>query len=320
VSGNIAITVLTEDGGTTIVRGEGTLLEQLQNAGVYVSAPCGGRGKCGKCKVKVTAGSLDITDTDRAHFSPAELDAGFRLSCFAHPAEPITIEVPKGENDFQAMAGFDTSDLVINNLDAENYSPQKQALSFARQLVGNRHGAVSLRELGEAAKLADILGASAPGAAETGAPGSPATDEGYESVTVYRDRGIIAAILHAGEAPHGIAIDIGTTTIALVLIDLTSGAILQRVSVVNKQREFGADVISRMQRAKAGDLPRLAGSVRKQISEGAETLCREQGVSPRSVTRFAIAANTTMLHLLMGLSPATLGFSPFTPVTLDYVT
>jgi uncharacterized 2Fe-2S/4Fe-4S cluster protein (DUF4445 family) len=320
MSGAIDITVIAEEGTTKNIRGEGTLLEQLRNAGVYVSAPCGGRGKCGKCKVKVIAGSLAVTDTDRAHFSPGELDAGFRLSCFAHPAEPITIEVPKSEKDFQAVAGFDTSGLVANNLVAETYTPKKQALPFARQLAGNRPGQVSLRELEEAAKLADILGTSGPGSTDGAPSPATATEESYEPVTVYRDQGAVAAILRGGESPYAIAIDIGTTTIALVLIDLNSGAILQRVSVVNKQREFGADVISRMQRARAGDLPQLASSVRKQIADGAETLCREQGVNPRSVVRFAIAANTTMLHLLMGLSPATLGFSPFTPVTLDYVT
>ncbi|MDR1910021.1 MAG: ASKHA domain-containing protein [Spirochaetaceae bacterium] len=315
MSDNVAITVLMEEGGERIISGEGTLLDLLGAAGVYVSAPCGGRGKCGKCKVRVTSGNLAVTDADRDHFSQEDLDAGYRLSCCAHATEAVTIQVPKSEKNFQAVAGFDTSSLVVNNLVEEEYLPQKQALPFARQLAGDRPGAVSLRELEEAARLADILGAAAPDAGE----GAPRT-ENYAPVTVYRDRGCIAAVLPSGEKPHAIAIDIGTTTIAMVLVDLKSGDILQRVSVVNKQRELGADVISRMQRARAGDLPRLSSSVRRQISEGAEALCREQGLNPRQVVRFAIAANTTMLHLLLGLSPATLGFSPFTPVTLDYVT
>jgi uncharacterized 2Fe-2S/4Fe-4S cluster protein (DUF4445 family) len=285
---------------------------------VYISAPCGGRGKCGKCKVKVVSGNLPVTDTDRNHFSPEELQAGFRLSCFAQPEGPITIEVPKSEKEFQAVAGFDTADLVADNLDRETFYPKKQISAFARQLAADRAGELTLRELEETAKLADILGSAVPNAGDDSP--SAVVEENYEAVTVYRDRGMIAAVLKSGEIPYGIGIDIGTTTIALVLIDLESGAILQRVSVVNKQREFGADVISRMQRARAGDLPRLAGSVRKQIAEGAETLCREQKVDPHSVIRFAVAANTTMLHLLLGLSPSTLGYSPFTPVTLDYVT
>ncbi|MDR2516734.1 MAG: ASKHA domain-containing protein [Spirochaetaceae bacterium] len=311
----ITLTVLSDEGEKT-VSGDGTttVLRQLQEAGIYVSAPCGSRGKCGKCKITLLKGTVEITAADRDCLSRAELDQGLRLACQAFAREDLTIRVPKSEKNFEAVAGFDTSLLTANSLVKESYVPKKQALPFVRQLAGDRPA--SLRELEEAAKLADIMGASAP--SPDGAVREAA--ESWEPVTVYRAGPAIAAIMAGGEKPHGIAIDIGTTTIAMVLIDLESGAIARRVSVVNKQREFGADVISRMQRARGGDLPRLMASVRKQIAEGAETLCREEGIRARTVARVVIAGNTTMLHLLLGLSPATLGFAPFTPVTLDYVT
>jgi uncharacterized 2Fe-2S/4Fe-4S cluster protein (DUF4445 family) len=90
--------------------------------------------------------------------------------------------------------------------------------------------------------------------------------------------------------------------------------------VINRQREFGADVISRIQRANAGDLGALSQRVRTQISEGAAALCRDNGVAPGDVCKAAIAGNTTMVHLLLNLSCNTLGQYPFTPVTLDPVT
>jgi uncharacterized 2Fe-2S/4Fe-4S cluster protein (DUF4445 family) len=123
----------------------------------------------------------------------------------------------------------------------------------------------------------------------------------------------------AGEGGYAAAIDIGTTTIALALVDQHTGQIAGRVSMVNKQREFGADVISRIQRANKGDLPLLTASIRQQISEGVEELRRSAGIGHRDLRRIAVAANTTMLHLLFGFSCEGLGQAPFTPVTLDFV-
>jgi uncharacterized 2Fe-2S/4Fe-4S cluster protein (DUF4445 family) len=118
---------------------------------------------------------------------------------------------------------------------------------------------------------------------------------------------------------YGVGVDIGTTTIVVALLDLLTGQILDRVSMINKQREFGADVISRMQRASKGELPQLSGRVRQQIAEGIAELCQKSGVRGRDICKVAVAGNTTMMHLLLGLSCATLGQYPFTPVTLDFV-
>jgi uncharacterized 2Fe-2S/4Fe-4S cluster protein (DUF4445 family) len=247
----------------------------------------------------LTAGELEPSTADRACFSAAELDAGFRLACSARPAASITVAIPKdAEGEFHAVDSFDARDQRVNALDREDFSPKKQALSFARQVAGDRGGDLSLDELGRIALLAE---------------------SGDDAVSVYWDRGRVAAVTRGKEGVYGIAVDIGTTTLALALVDLESGEIKRRLSVVNKQREFGADVISRMERAGKGDLSRMSGIVRAQIALGAETLCREQGISEKAVVKFAIAGNTTMIHVLLKLSCASLGVVPFTPVTLDFV-
>jgi uncharacterized 2Fe-2S/4Fe-4S cluster protein (DUF4445 family) len=137
---------------------------------------------------------------------------------------------------------------------------------------------------------------------------------------VYRDKGGIVNISEKPAELFGIAVDIGTTTLAMALVELRSGQVRKRYSAVNKQRESGGDVISRMRRANAGDLPLLSGSIRRQISEGSFFLCTAAGVDPGDICRMGIAGNTTMIHLLLALSCANLGQVPFTPVTLDMIT
>jgi uncharacterized 2Fe-2S/4Fe-4S cluster protein (DUF4445 family) len=215
----------------------GSLFAALRAGGVYLPADCGGRGSCGKCAVRIIAGSLPAAAADRSFFSREELEAGWRLACSAVPDGDIVIEVPAGgEGQFSAVDVF-------------TLAPTRAA---------------------------------------------------------------------AGNAPlYAIAVDIGTTTLAFSLLDTRSGTILSRSSATNRQREFGGDVISRIQRANGGDLPLLSRCVRRQIAGCIAPLCAGAGLEPRSIGRMAITGNTTMLHLFLGLSCETLGKAPFTPVTLE---
>jgi uncharacterized 2Fe-2S/4Fe-4S cluster protein (DUF4445 family) len=288
---------------------EGGLLAALRSAGVYLPAICGGRGTCGKCRIRVTAGSLPVSAADEACFSRAELDGGWRLACAAVPGGDITVRIPEsGERQFAAVDRFAEGE-AAGTLSGEAFEPQKSPRSFAAQLEdaglagspprGGQGRGLSLAELREAAKLA-----------------GPAPDGGF---CVYRDRGGIIRVGGGSDSLYAVAVDIGTTTLGFALLDLRSGTIAGRFSAVNRQREFGGDVISRIERANGGDLFPLSRCVRKQITEGIAALCGESAVEARHVCKIAIAGNTTMLHLLLGLSCQTLGRTPFTPVTLDTV-
>jgi uncharacterized 2Fe-2S/4Fe-4S cluster protein (DUF4445 family) len=222
------------------------LLAALQAAGFSIPAVCGGRGKCGKCKVRLLSDGWRPTVADTAFFSQAEIAAGWRLSCAAlsrmFPDTPPVIEIPDGESSMVAVDDFDWG-----------------AIPVAADSTGDN-----------------------------------------------------------GE-PYGIAIDIGTTTIALRLVNRRTGRAAGRWTAVNRQREWGADVISRIQKANRDGLTLLTRSVRAQVSEGIAALCAGAAIAPASVGKIAVAANTTMIHLLLGLSCATLGVAPFTPVTLGPV-
>jgi uncharacterized 2Fe-2S/4Fe-4S cluster protein (DUF4445 family) len=294
------------------------LLKALQAAGMYIPAVCGGRGACGKCKVIISAGTLEPGADDLACFSEQDIAAGFRLSCRAKPQENISISIPASdETSIESVSGFglenDRGSAETGAVIPEKVVLERSATSYARQLWGEQEGRPSLHALSRISSCADMAAAKAM------APVGSEEARKETAVYVYRDRGKILSIQTTPAAVYAVGVDIGTTTIVVALLDLLTGRILDRISMINKQREFGADVISRMQQASKGELPQLSGRVRQQIAEGIADLCEKNAVRARDVCKVAIAGNTTMMHLLLGFSCATLGQYPFTPVTLDFV-
>ena len=122
--------------------------------------------------------------------------------------------------------------------------------------------------------------------------------------------------MYTEKSVYGIAIDIGTTTLAAELISLTDGICLKTASSVNHQRAYGADVISRIRAAASGDAEKLRESILKDVRNLAETLLAGQDENVLNVSKIVIAGNTTMIHLLLGYSCVGLGAAPFTPVNL----
>ncbi len=115
----------------------------------------------------------------------------------------------------------------------------------------------------------------------------------------------------------GVAVDIGTTTVAVYLYDLETGKRLEVESDRNAQRCFGADVISRIQvSAEDGGLQKLRDAVRNQISNAIDLCCAKVKRNRNEIERISIAGNTVMEHILMDLSPVTIGVAPFKTLSL----
>ena len=113
----------------------------------------------------------------------------------------------------------------------------------------------------------------------------------------------------------GLAVDIGTTTVAVTLYDLADGRCLAANGERNVQRGWGADVISRITACSEGNLPSLRDGIRDQITALARLLCAQTGRETAEIRRVSIAGNTVMEHLFTGLDPAGIGVAPFTPVS-----
>jgi uncharacterized 2Fe-2S/4Fe-4S cluster protein (DUF4445 family) len=123
--------------------------------------------------------------------------------------------------------------------------------------------------------------------------------------------------LESGGAGLGIAVDIGTTTVAVFLYDLETGKRLQVAGERNAQRSFGADVISRIRYcSQPGGLAVLSERIREQIGSLISQVCRQAGRRPTEILRVSIAGNTVMEHIFSGLSPVGIGVAPFTTESL----
>ncbi|MHB8130563.1 MAG: ASKHA domain-containing protein [Mobilitalea sp.] len=116
-----------------------------------------------------------------------------------------------------------------------------------------------------------------------------------------------------------IGIDLGTTTLAVSLVNIASKDIIRTYSTINPQKAYGADVISRMKVSIEGKGDQLRYSVQKCLIEAILSVLRESGIEISNIEKIAIAGNTTMGHLLMGYSCETLGVFPFTPVNIDTI-
>ncbi len=225
-----------------------SLLTALSEHGVYISAACGGKGRCGKCGVVMYDGVTEAGENDRKFFSAQQLEQGVRLACSAYPAGDCRI----------AILGSDEADFEI---------------------------------------VTEYRGVTAGSPVEKSEPDQN-SDNGKH---------------------YDIAIDIGTTTLALGLVENSEGTVRHTVTSVNHQRAFGADVISRIQAANDGKLTELSRSIRKDLSADMSRLLSEAEADFSEVEGIAVTGNTTMEHLLMEFPCETLGVYPFDPVDISMI-
>ena len=138
------------------------------------------------------------------------------------------------------------------------------------------------------------------------------TTEDALTVELDEAKGIVP---DAGMPGFGVAVDIGTTTVAAHLMDLSTGDCVATLGEGNAQRPYGADVIARIKASMEGKREVLTQVIRTQLSAMVDALCAKAGVPASGVSKMTVAANTTMCHLLCGLAPDSLGAAPFTPLS-----
>jgi uncharacterized 2Fe-2S/4Fe-4S cluster protein (DUF4445 family) len=116
----------------------------------------------------------------------------------------------------------------------------------------------------------------------------------------------------------GAAVDIGTTTVAVLLFDLHAGVCVSTQSAFNEQIHLGEDVLTRIMYATGGGLGELRAAVARTVAALLEAACVEAGITGADLAAVTFAGNTTMLHLLIGVDPTSMGVAPFTPVFLEH--
>ena len=284
-----------------------SLRETLANAGLFLESPCGGAGKCGKCLVEILDGRPPPPTPDEEAALPAEdLARPVRLACLLVPDSDLTISLPRAEREARI--------LISGRSRAAAFEPP-----LAKTLLAwpGRRPSDDSRPLERL--FADLAGAGMP--AEDLRSRRFLAEAGEETgcFTVLWAEGRPRS-LEAGDTTahlYGLAVDIGTTTIVASLVDLRDGRELGAGSLINPQTRWGLDVLSRItycgEKGPAGTAE-LQKALTGALSDLALGLARDHGIDPRHIHLASVAANTTMLHLLAGVSPVSLGAVPFAPV------
>lgn len=325
-----------ENGGSvTVSANQGDrLLDVARGANVAVDAPCSGNGSCGKCRVKLLEGQLDSLPT--AHISQEDYDAGWRLSCCSRVSGDVTVLVPdialayqqrmktadlsSGEEVaiFESLEaqirdagiafsnGFVTVDVQLEEPTLDDTMPDSERLERALlQETGAARCEISLPAMRE---LAAALRGSGFHIRVTG-------ERREDSFLVY-------AVSPAADRtpPCAVAVDIGTTTVSAVLIDLETGALLSKASAGNGQIRYGADVINRIvEQGKTGGRERLQKAILDEtLFPLIRLLCKTAKAAPDHVVRMCIASNTTMNHLLLAVDADPVRREPYVPSFFRY--
>ena len=286
------------------------LFRFLVKHGYSVSSACGGTGICGKCRVLLSEGAKAPTESERVHLTKAELKAGWRLSCSQHIDRDLILEVPEVEEIVRAKELLNK--VLRIRLDS---GVEKTYLELSKPALGAQQpDSVRLQEGLKEGRLTFPLPVlkKAPNTLR----------QGDFQVTVTRAANQVLDV-EPGDttrALYGVAIDIGTTTLAGYLLNLTTGEELAMRSQMNPQRSFGDDVISRIsyvQEHGEGGLTELKKSVITGINLLIKQLCQVADVSPAHIYKATVAGNPTMLHLFTGVDPTNIDHAPFIPVLRD---
>lgn len=305
------------------------LLEVARKTNVAIDAPCSGNASCGKCKVKLVSGNLDSKKT--RHITEEEYEAGWRLACVSTICDDVEVMVPDIASAYRSR--MKVADLSSPG-EIKIFDDLKEQVIEAGIELKNDMELVSLKL--DVPSLDDTM------------PDNERFSRGLQALTgmdiirvPYSVIKKLAAVLRKSNFEvqvilrkterdvfvydviendkdvviGGLAIDIGTTTVSGIIIDMLTGKILAKGSSGNGQIRYGADVINRIiESGKPGGRDRLQKAVVEEtLNPLINTMCRQAKISHEHIYRMSIASNTTMNHLLLGVDSDPIRTEPYIP-------
>lgn len=325
------VTFSFEDGSMveTFANAGDNLLEVARSANVAIDAPCSGNGACGKCRVQLKSGELESKKT--LHISDEEYQAGWRLSCCSKISADVNVLVPdiasayksrmkvadlsskeeiaifeNAKSDIQ-LAGIELKnslevvDVLMDVPSLDDTMPDNERLTRALRKYLNinrvRIPYVVLKKLPDVLRENNFAVKCVIRAT---------SDDMYVYDIFGKDEDVVIG---------GLAIDIGTTTVSAVLINMENGEILAKSSAGNGQIRFGADVINRIvESQKPGGQKKLQDAVIKEtINPMIHEMCKSTKFPKDHIYRMCVASNTTMNHLFAGINADPLRTEPYIP-------
>ena len=291
-----------------VLRGsiDATILHTLQENNVPIGSSCGGLGTCGECKIRFVDQAPDPTTCDLESFGAEQISRGWRLACQHVTGDRMSIEICPESGE-------------LNHKEQDDEFVEEGELNPAVQLCtvvldptsrGDRRSrAVQVRDaLGRDLRIpvSVLQQLSDPAIAKPG------------TLSVITDGEEVLEVSNSVKATiHGLAIDVGTTTLAVYLFDLQTGRRLGVAAARNPQRKFGADVISRIahvRRENGKGLSELHDAVVEGLNDLIGRLTVQSSVLPDSIYDVTVVGNPTMLHLFLCVNPIGIDVSPYVPM------
>jgi uncharacterized 2Fe-2S/4Fe-4S cluster protein (DUF4445 family) len=319
------LVIFTPSGRRGHVAAGTTVLDAARTLGVDIDSVCGGRGICGRCQVSVGVGTFPkhgITSSAQSLSPFGELEAGYReekglapdrrLGCTATVLADCLVDVPQESQVHRQVVrkGLDVRTFEIDPVVRLHYvEVERPELASPSGDLVRLYQALE-REWGLTGLESDLHVVRAL---------QPALADGDHAVTVAVHEGRTLTAIWPGfhDDLFGVAIDVGSTTLAGHLVRLSNGEVLGSSGVMNPQIRFGEDLMSRVSYAMlhpegAGEMTR---AVRAALKALVTDLARDAGIDRTNILELAFVGNPIMHHLLLGIDPTPLGSAPFALAT-----
>jgi uncharacterized 2Fe-2S/4Fe-4S cluster protein (DUF4445 family) len=285
------------------------LADKIQEAGINLSVYCNKRGLCGKCFVEIVDGELPSTNEKEDFLiQQKRLSKNYRLACLYKIQGNLTVKIPR-ESLIQETTILTTGiqqQLFIDPA-VKKYHLQltKPGISVPESIIELFQTSLRKKELvfpiNLLKNLPDIL------------------EENRYNITAVTHKENEILNVEQGDTTiynFGIAIDIGTTTLVVELVDLNTGKTIDNSTAINSQVKFGADVVSRISYAflSQKNMEELRNSILNTLNKMIIQLLKKNHIDPGYVYEIAAAGNTSMNHLLLGMPVKTLAKAPFNSV------
>ncbi len=301
------------------------LLQAARSLGVDIDSVCGGRALCGRCQVLVaegefaklgvsssTASLTELSEPEKRFSKRAPLAPGRRLSCSARVVADVVIDVPASSQVHRQVVRkeADARAIELNPVVRLHYVQVKEPdmhdpSGDLRRLFEALEREWELKNLTcDLAVLQVLQGVLRAGSWQV-------------TVAVHGEKQIIGVWPGLHEAVFGLAVDIGSTTIAAHLCDLTSGEVVASAGTMNPQIRFGEDLMSRVSYSmmNPGGAVLMTAAVREALNGLAVEVARTAGVTHEDILEATLVGNPIMHHLLLGIDPVELGGAPFALAT-----
>ena len=299
----------------------GTLVsDAARQAGVEIGQPCGGQGRCGRCAIKVSSGNVRRRSTLR--LSTQAIEDGYALACQSVIDGDAEIYIPLQEKiqrnlttdrvvaevtvpadyDYNTAQTFKRIPLTLTPPSMDDQTDDWSRVQTALRIQANVDEVnVSLNSLRYIGKMLRDCEWKVTAILETDPAGGPA-----------RLANLLPCHFDESDPLWGVAIDIGTTTVSLWMVDLITGKVRAQVAEYNGQIARGEDVISRIIYAsKNGGEKEMRELVLETIDQLLIKACKRLNARPAEVVKATISGNSTMMHLLLGIPAASIRLSPF---------